>query len=177
MGNWRDKAEEEAKAAANYLYDDIVEAVLDAQGKTKKENIHQFSDSYASESIGDSHYGLREAADLLEDLYEFEADDEGLWEGLKPRDAISVMAGETFRSAVESMFTDLMEEINDAVESPDIIWDFDEWLEQVKGQKGVLDWSPDDEETEEFREGAEKIYKERLKSAVKEAVKEAIEAW
>lgn len=63
----------------------------------------------------DQGYGLHEAADIIDQLSDYEADDEGLWQGLAPREAISVMAAETYTNAVYDLWKDLIDRINTAV--------------------------------------------------------------
>lgn len=186
MGEYREKAQEAAKDAANYFFDEIVDEIVSSEGETKKVHVHDYSDSYASESLADDWYNLREAADVLEDLSEFEADDPGLWEGADPRRAISIMASETFRNAAESMFTDLMEAVNTKIsnaEDETLFWDFDSWLEEAQneGGKGVLDWRPIEEGAVELdpdvKEKLEEDFEKRREEHVRELVREAIDNW
>jgi len=186
MGEYFDKAREAAKDAAKHFEDEIVEEIIDSEGKTRKVYIGDYSDSYAHENLSDSYYNLHEAADVLDDLSKYEADDEGLWEGMKPRDAISVMAAETFRNAAESFFSQILEKVNDEIEAAEgdgLIWDFDDYLKAAEGEKdkGVLEWRPDEVGFEELdpdvQEEIQEEFEKKRNAQVKKIVEEAIESW
>jgi hypothetical protein len=177
--NWRDKAISEAGDAADHFADEIIEDIISNNGPTKQTRIDDYDSDY-SHQLADTGYSLRQAADVLDELHEFEADDDSLWEGQPPRTAIDIMAAETFRNAVESLFQDLIKEINDAIDMETdvtIFWDADEWLQQMDPKKGVLDWNPDEEVTEEQQEAIEELHEKAVKNAVTELVKKKIKEW
>lgn len=116
MGYYQN-ARDDAREAVSYLLDEIVDDIIsDENANTAERHIEDFSDSYHHETHVDRDYNLREAAELLDDLRQFEVDDSGLWEGQEPRQAIATMAAYTYGNAVYSMFDDLMGDIYQAVE-------------------------------------------------------------
>lgn len=69
------------------------------------------ADEYHHENnVGNKEYGLAEAEKLLGDLDEWEETDDGLWEGLAPRQAISAQAAYTYGNAVGGMFRNVLKE-------------------------------------------------------------------
>lgn len=117
MSNYYANAKDDAKEAVSYFLDEIVDEIIDSENtNTAERHIDDYSDSYHHETHVDRDYNLREAAELLSDLSEYEEDDSGLWQGLEPRRAIAAMAAFTYGNAVYAMFDDLMEEIYNAVE-------------------------------------------------------------
>src|SRR5690606_8630277 len=65
------------------------------------------------ESHVDKSYGLVAAAELIAELHEFEEVDEGLWQGLKPKEAISTIAAYTYGGSVLSIMMQYMEDIDE----------------------------------------------------------------
>lgn len=113
MGEWLDKAYEDAADAAEYF----LEAIVDDIGEHGEASttITDYSESYHHESHIDRPYSLREAAELIDELGEYEETDSGLWEGAEPRRAIEIMAAFTYGNAVYELFKELMEGINEKV--------------------------------------------------------------
>lgn len=110
MMNYREKAFEDAVDAVENFEDEIVDLLIEKSECF--DNIYDYSDSYHHESHIDKSYTLQEAAELLEDLSEFEETDYGLWEGCDPRRAIGVMAAFTYGNAVSHVFSEYAEDIN-----------------------------------------------------------------
>lgn len=183
MGEYRKEAIEDAKEAARYFMNEIVEEILDENGTTDKLEISDYSDSYHYETHIDKSYRLKDAAELLDDLHEFEETDSKLWQELSPKDAIEAMAAYTYGNAVASMFKDLMDHVNDAIrdaEGDTLFWSTKDWVEGAATKTGVLDWLPTekwDALSEEEQEELEEKYQTKLKDQVKKIVKEAIEGW
>lgn len=124
------EAKDDAKSTAEYFIDEIVEQIQE-KGKASDDlrNDYPNGDSYHHESHIDRSYALLEAANLLDQLSRYEESDNGLWQGLPPRDAVGAQAAYTYGNAVYSYWNDLIEEINDKVgeENFDV---------------GPKDWSP-----------------------------------
>jgi trans-aconitate methyltransferase len=120
--NYRADAINDAADTAENFIAEIVEQLID-DGKASDDLLNDYpdGDSYHHESHVDKDYRLLEAATLLDQLYEFEETDSGLWEGQSPRDAIGTQAAFTYGAAVYSMFTRLVAEINDDDEITDLI--------------------------------------------------------
>ena len=115
--NYRNEASDDAADSCENFISQIVEQIVD-NGKASDDLRNDYSGggSYFHESYVDRSYLLKEAAELLDELDDYEETDSGLWEGQSPRDAISTQAAFTYGNAVASYFRDLIEEINDAIE-------------------------------------------------------------
>lgn len=117
MSNYYNDAKDDAREAVREFLDEIVDEIIDGENaNTAHRWINDFSDSYHHETHVDRDYNLLEAAELLSELREYEADDPGLWQGQEPRQAIATMAAFTYGNAVNRMFNDLMEDISQAVD-------------------------------------------------------------
>lgn len=114
MSNWLNDARTDAADTANEFIDTIVDEYVD-HGEVSDDLLNDYpgGDSYHHETHVDKSYDLSEAAELLEELDDYEETDEGLWQGQKPREAISTQAAFTYGNAVMSLFRDLVKEIND----------------------------------------------------------------
>jgi hypothetical protein len=138
--NYRQEAISDAKDMASEFLDTIVEALMDdGQASDDAFNDYPNGDAYHHESHVDKAYNLQEAAQLLDDLDEFEETDDGLWDGLAPRDAIGAQAAYTYGNAVLSYFADLIREIND-----------DDDIEELVTDHGEIE-DPTDVQTDTFR--------------------------
>jgi len=128
--NYRKEAASDARDMAENFLDAIVEQI-EAKGEasTDLNNDYSGGDEYHHSYHVDKSYSLLEAAELLDQLSDFEETDYGLWEGLDPREAVSAMAAYTYGNAVMSYWDDLIKEINDKVADEN----FD---------VGPKDWSP-----------------------------------
>lgn len=121
MTNYRAEALDDARSTVSEFADEIVEKIMDGgDASDDLNNDYSNGDAYHHESHVDRDYNLREAAELLDDLSDFEETDSGLWEGLEPRKAIAAQAAYTYGNAVYSNWTDLIGEINDAVAEIDM---------------------------------------------------------
>lgn len=114
MATYLDAARSDAQDTANNFIDEILESFMDNDGVASDDLLGaDYSDSYHHENHVDKSYNLSEAAELLEELDDYEETDEGLWQGLKPREAIGCQAAYTYGNAVYRLFTDLIKEINE----------------------------------------------------------------
>ena len=114
MSYYTDARSDAAETVEHFL-DEIVEQIID-KGEASDDLLNDYlgGDSYHHESHVDKYYNLSDAAELLHELREHEETDDGLWQGLAPRDAIGAQAAYTYGNAVYSMFRDLIKEINEA---------------------------------------------------------------
>jgi hypothetical protein len=106
-------AENDARDTAENFLDVIIEQLL-ADGKASNDlnNDYPDGDAWHHEQHVDKSYTLTEAAELLDELSDYEETDWGLWQGQDPREAISTQAAYTYGNAVYSLWHDLIEEIN-----------------------------------------------------------------
>lgn len=146
MGKWRDEARKEAKDFAIEYLSDIVNGIMENEGETEKVHANDY-DEYASERFGSESYSLLEAAGLLEDLSDYESEDNYRWEGLQIREAINVAAQQTYLDAFFGLFNDLMNDINSAISSAeghDFHWTLQDALDHYRHEEpsAVLDWRP-----------------------------------
>lgn len=111
--NWLEKAESDAWDMAENFLEDMIDQWCES-GEISDDIKKDYSDgdAYHHETHTDKSYDLSEAAELLEQLGYYKETDEGLWEGLKPRDAISAQAAYTYGNAVLVKFRDLVGELN-----------------------------------------------------------------
>ena len=124
MTNYYDEAKDDASGFINNFQDELVESLMEnGEVPTYHSDINE---SYVYESCGAYGYSLRESAELLDQLDEFEADDSGMWDGQSPRDAVSTMATFTYQNAVSHFITKLLELINDNYDLEDILNEIDE---------------------------------------------------
>jgi hypothetical protein len=108
------KALEAAADTVREYLKQVCEQLVD-YGKASDDLLNDYpnGDAYHHESHVDEAYNLQEAAQLLDELGEYEETDSGLWDRQTPRDAISTQAAFTYGNAVYSMFCELIRQIND----------------------------------------------------------------
>jgi hypothetical protein len=130
--SWLEDAKSDAKETAHNFLEEIVESYIDnGEASDDLNNDYAGGDSWHHESHVDKSYSLQEAAELLDELDDYEETDEGLWEGQKPRDAISTQAAYTYGNAVYGCWRDIIKEIND---DPDL----EELKEQYDGVEDAV---------------------------------------
>ncbi len=111
--NYYQEAKEDAKECATNFLDQIVEQLLeDKQASSDLNNDYPDGDSYHHENHTDKYYNLQQAALVLDQLRSYTEGDEGLWERQSPEDAISTMAAYTYGNCVDSLWDDLITNIN-----------------------------------------------------------------
>jgi len=132
MSSWLADARVDAIETVMEFTETIVEDYID-HGEVSDDLLNDYpgGDSYHHETHVDKSYDLSEAAELLEELDAYEETDEGLWQGQKPREAISTQAAFTYGNAVMSIFRDLIKEINDNTELQEIKSSYDEVADEV----------------------------------------------
>ncbi len=113
--DWLKEAEEDARDwVKDQLMDAIVEKVLD--GETIDEDLlrEDGQDTYHHETHVDKDYDLEEAAQVIDQLDEYEERDSGLWIGAEDfRKAAATCAAYTYGNAVYAMAKEILERIND----------------------------------------------------------------
>ncbi len=116
MSDYRKEARADAVSTVENYEDEIAEKIFD-DGEASDDLLNDYGhgDSYHHERHVDKYYDLSDAAEVLDELSDFEETDTGLWEGLAPREAIGAQAAYTYGAAVYSFFQDLIKEVNDAV--------------------------------------------------------------
>lgn len=115
--NYLKKAAEDARDMASYFIDDIVEMIA-SDGEADEDmgnRSYGRADEYHHETHVDRSYTLIEAANLLDQLDQFEETDAGIWEGQSPREAISTQAAFTYGNAVYDAWQELIKDINSAI--------------------------------------------------------------
>lgn len=150
MSNYQSDAESDARETVSEFKDTILEQ-LEEKGEASKDlhNDYLNGDAWHHESHVDRQYNLIDAAELIDELSEYEETDSGLWEGQQPKEAIGTCAAYTYGSAVLSEWCDLIDEINREVET--IIDDFDEQIEVAEEAEVDEDMDYEGETAEALR--------------------------
>jgi hypothetical protein len=114
MNNYRIDADNDARETIAEYREEILAQLTD-KGEASDDlyNNYPNGDSYHHENHVDRYYDLSEAADVIEQLYEHEETDSGLWEDMQPKEAIGICAAFTYGNTVYSKWVDLIEEINE----------------------------------------------------------------
>lgn len=124
MGKFYVDAKDDAKETAKHFLNEIVDSLVETgEASNDLYNDYPDGDSYHHESHLDRDYNLLEAAQLLDDLSDWEEDDSGLWQGLEPRRAVAAQAAYTYGNCVCALWYDLIKKINDDDELQVIIQD------------------------------------------------------
>jgi len=146
MSDYRTRAENDAQETVSEYRDQILEQLLES-GKASNDLLNDYpgGDSYHHESHVDKWYDLIEAAELIDQLSEFEETDSGLWEGQNPKDAIGTCAAFTYGSAVYSEWHDLIEEINNGAE-----FIIDKYDDQIDDAEEALEKAKEEAEAENY---------------------------
>lgn len=153
--NWQDEARTSAVDFLEEIEDLIIEFILsDGEADVDFRNTYDGADDIFHEMVVDKEYDLLEAAEILDQLSDFEETDSGLWEGQEPREAIATQAAFTFGAAVESEFRDLIESINDGLKEIELDEDNKEATVQIKKIiTAVIDGEPAPEKEKDDDEG------------------------
>lgn len=167
-------ATSDAKDAVEHFIDEIIEELI-GDGEAHKE-LHRYSDSYLDENLNQS-YSLLEAAQILDDLSDYEETDSGLWEGSDdPQEAVKTQAIFTYRNAVTSYFEGEMDSVNDEVQ--DVANDLTAERTSLDEQVEALEALDEPDNAQESRLDALRIEleafdvhrKKRLKSLILQAI-------
>jgi hypothetical protein len=165
--NYHKEAEEDAAMLiTDYFMDEIIDQIID-MGEASRDinNDYDNGDGIFHEVITDRSYGLEEAAELLSQLYRYEEEDSGLWEGVDDLDSIAeIKAAYTYGNAVYDEFDTLIMNINGLD------------IDYIKFETAIecLEHEPEDtidyeiiEKAEETRPEYEEKLKERLTKEIK----------
>lgn len=130
--NYLDDATQDAKEAALYFLDEIIEN-LTSKGSTES-NLQNYDsgDEYHHENHVDHDYKLTEASEILDQLSDYEETDSGLWQGLEPRRAVAAQAAYTYGNTVLFLFREIIGDINDDGIVSDMLEDMEEESEDEK---------------------------------------------
>jgi len=147
--NYLKEAEDDAKNMVEEFIGEIVEKLIeDGEASNDINNDYTHGDSYHHETHVDRSYSLLEAAELLDQLDQFEETDSGLWEGQEPRRAIETQAAFTYGNAVYSEWNDLIKRIND--DAKEVLEEFAQEKDELENKKDELEAEEDGEDwTEE----------------------------
>lgn len=112
--NWEDKAQQDARDALDNFADEIAEQAK--AGKVSDDMLNDYSggDAYHHESHVDESYDLKEAAEVLDQLDEWEESDSGLWQGLDMKEALSACAAYTYGNCVYDKWRDYIKTLNES---------------------------------------------------------------
>lgn len=115
--SYRQDAEDDARETVEEFREQIQDQLVE-EGAASQDlfNDYDGGDEYHHTSHVDKEYSLKEAADLLDDLSDYEETDTGLWEGLQPEQAIGAKAAYTYGGAVLDNWQDMIERINQEYE-------------------------------------------------------------
>lgn len=120
--NYRAEASSDADEMVRNFQETIVQMLLDdGEASDDINNDYSNGDAYHHETHVDRAYRLLEAAELLDQLDDYEEDDPGLWDGQDPRDAIATQAAYTYGNAVASMWSDRIRNINYDMDIQEIV--------------------------------------------------------
>lgn len=130
--NYASKARSDAADMVEYFVDEIVEQLVDSgEASDDFNNDYPEGDSYHHEQHVDKAYTLTEAAAILDQLSRHEESDEGLWDGLAPREAISCQAAYTYGNAVAYEWSNLIALINTDPQIGDALVDLTDGVDNV----------------------------------------------
>ncbi len=122
--DYLEDARNDARDMVEDFLDEIVEQLL-GTGKASDDynNDYPGGDAYHHENHWDKSFDLLEAAELLDQCSDHEETDNGLWEGIPPREAISAQAAFTYGNTVSHYWSEYLREINDDDEIATILND------------------------------------------------------
>lgn len=99
-----------------HFFDDMLPVLRDPEGDDISDNLlndYEGGDEFHHANHVDIDWSLTEAAEILDQLSEYEESDRGLWEGLEPKKAVAAQAAYTYGNAVMDMWRTLIEAAND----------------------------------------------------------------
>lgn len=113
--DWLKEAEEDAQDwIKEQLMDAIAEKVLEGERIDADLLREDGQDTYHHETHIDKDYDIAEAAEIIDQLDEYEETDAGLWQGLDGfRAMAAACAAYTYGNAVYHLASEILERIND----------------------------------------------------------------
>ena len=129
--NYLREASDDACETIRNFADEILEQLLDC-GKASDDLLNDYpnGDRWHHECHVDKWYNLTEAAELIDQLSDYEETDRGLWEGQQPKEAIGTCAAFTYGNAVYNEWREHIEQINEEADA--IIDDFDDKIRDAE---------------------------------------------
>jgi hypothetical protein len=110
---WQEALDDAWECGRNFEDEAITQWLESGEVSGDLNNDYPHGDAYHHETHVDKAYNLTEAAQLLDELSEYEESDNGLWDGQDPRDAISTQAAFTYGNAVYDLWRrHVVEELN-----------------------------------------------------------------
>jgi hypothetical protein len=106
-------AEADAQEAFENFVDEMADMAAGGEVSDDMLNDYRNGDEYHHQSHTDRSYDLSEAAQVLDQLDDYEETDSGLWEGLAPREAIGAQAAYTYGNAVYDKWREKVKELNE----------------------------------------------------------------
>lgn len=161
--------------AIQHFSDDIIERVMERRQAPME--LTDYSDSYHQERIDIGWLRPKEAVNLIEELSEHEAFGGAMDWDRDWRDALSMLAQETYRNAVINRFGNLMESLNSAFDIAEkrgeIVWE----LPSPTFPTGVLEWSPDLEREMEAFQRKQAKFQEKAGPRIRKQLRKMIDAF
>jgi hypothetical protein len=113
--SYMSNAENDAKMLiTDYFMDEIIEKIIgDGKASDDINNDYHNGDGIFHETIVDQDYSSEDAIELLSELYRYEEEDSGLWEGQEWDRILATKAAFTYGNAVYDKWNDLIMEINE----------------------------------------------------------------
>ncbi len=151
MSNYRSEAESDARETVYQFIGTIVERLEEfGQASDDLHNDYPDGDSWHHECHVDKYYNLTEAAEVIDQLSEFEETDSGLWESQQPKEAIGTCAAFTYGNAVLCFWADLIREING--EGSVICNDFDSLISEADKAEDAEDTDYEGSSSDDLRD-------------------------
>jgi hypothetical protein len=174
MSNYRDYAEQDAKATVENFIDQIVEQLCD-NGKASDDLLNDYpgGDTWHHENHIDHCYDFKEAAAIIDQLSEFEEADRGLWEGQDMKEAVSTCAAFTYGNAVYHEWCELIKRINQEADA--IIYDFEDKEAELESDIDNAYAEAEDREEEAEKDGLSDNELDELNELADDARSEADE--
>jgi len=173
--NYNKDAEDDAKMlVADYFMDKIIEKIIDdGEASNDMYNDYDNGDGIFHETIVDKDYNSEDAIELLSQLYRYEEEDSGLWEGLEWDRILAAKAAYTYGNAVYDKWNDLISDINSEINVDDIRNDAIEHIVKIKGSEiQAIKAIDGDDSTDEdiIEEHFDDEITEELKSRIEEEI-------
>lgn len=167
---YRQEAIEEATAAVEENMKEIVDQLWD-DGAADVEL--SYYDREFITTYSDRSYRLLEAAQVLDDLSDYEESDSGLWSGVEdPKEAVGIMAAYTYGNAVAAFFTDDMENVNSDVD--DLLTELRAEYDRLESRISTLSRKADRTDEEESELDALTVQNEEYEIFAKKRLKDAV---
>jgi hypothetical protein len=176
--SWTSKAIEDAQdLIREYFIDEIVQALVDgSEVSSDMYNDYDNGDGIFHETINDRYYHRTDAMELLDELYEHEETDSGVWERLDWEGVIQAKAAYTYGNAVMSEWNDIIENINSNIDRDDVASEVaDKILEDPEKQPVNYNEMEDSDLVEYVVERYEEEYNSKLEAALRALVLKELE--